>query len=676
MFETLLNADIQAALLAVLTWVALAVTVARRPVPRSPRRIRARAVVVLVLTGLAFAALAFRIVTTVLMGRHGYIFAADRVAVALPALAVPAVATGVWSVPAVLRAARAPAADSRIVAFTPRVVVPPLVGAVGAVAGLWTTFFMVLAEPLARPAATFHAGLLTLAAVLWWAQRRRWAEAAGGGYRRRRPLIVVARAVSALVVVGALVSAGTVAAAAASRLPSDMAMAGPGHAHGGGHVPLTVPDLAGPRRETPDVRVTLTAAARTVRLTSGTPVGVWAFNDRIPGPAIHVRQGQLLEITVVNRLPGVNLAVHWHGMDVPNAEDGVPGVTQDAVRPGDQYVYRFRAEDVGTHWYHSHQQSSVQVAKGLFGALIVDPPEQRRADRDWFLAMHSWTTGDRTVPAFGLADTLDRRRAQPGDRVRLRVLNSDRMTHAFSLTGTSFAVTAVDGNPVNGPVGITGRRLQIGAGGRLDVEFVMPDRPVRLTEVNDFVGALDRGVLISRDGTGNVAPDQPELDFDPTRYGAPAATAFGSDSAYTRSYSMIFDNELGFYDGRFTFKWAMNGRVFPDGPHLVVRTGDLVKLTFANRSHFDHPMHLHGHKMLVLSRDGRAVTGSPIWLDTVNVRVGEVWEVAFRADNPGIWMDHCHISEHAAKGGMMTHLSYEGVSTPYRVGPETPNIVE
>lgn len=107
-------------------------------------------------------------------------------------------------------------------------------------------------------------------------------------------------------------------------------------------------------------------------------------------------------------------------------------------------------------------------------------------------------------------------------------------------------------------------------------------------------------------------------------------------------------------------------------PTLTVREGDLVKVKIANRSHFDHPIHLHGHHVLVLSRNGKRVTGSPVWLDTVNVRVGEIWEVAFRADNPGIWMDHCHILDHAGLG-MMLHVAYDNVTTPYRMGRATPN---
>jgi FtsP/CotA-like multicopper oxidase with cupredoxin domain len=112
--------------------------------------------------------------------------------------------------------------------------------------------------------------------------------------------------------------------------------------------------------------------------------------------------------------------------------------------------------------------------------------------------------------------------------------------------------------------------------------------------------------------------------------------------------------------------------VFPNTPAQMVREGDLVKTTFVNRSFMDHPMHLHGHHVLVLSRNGERVSGSPWWSDTLNVAPGESYEVAFRADNPGIWMDHCHNLDHAAEG-MTMHLGYEGVTTPFEAGSETGN---
>ena len=677
MFETLLIADVQFAMLNVVVWTVAALLVGRRPRQRSPRRTRASAVTLLVLLGLGCLMVVGRIVTVGMMGSVSWLFAEDRVAVALPWLVVPAVAALAVTVPRVLTWARRATLDARRAAFTPGAVLPAQVAAVGAVVGLYTALFQVVPPPVLDTAFTIHGtvALVVIAGWLWQARRYRLATQPDGWPRRSLPFRAL-RAV-AVVVVLALAGGGLMTATAnASKLPDEMSMAdhhGGGHAHGKHAV--SVRSLTGPRDEEPDRRYTLVADEKTVRTASGRKIEVWAFNGQIPGPKLTVRKGELVEITVTNRLEKTNVAVHWHGVDVPNAEDGVPGVTQDAVKPGGTHVYRFRPDEVGTHWYHSHQQASVQVQKGLFGALVIEEPEPKPVDHDWFVPMHTWDVDGDEVPAFGLSDTLERRRAEPGERVRLRLLNSDRITHRFSLTGTPFRVTAIDGNAVRGATEIRDRQIVIGAGGRYDLEFTMPDRPVRLTETQDFVGALDRGLLISPDGRGTVKPSVPEEDFDPTTYGTPAKTPFGPDSDFDREYRMLFDNEIGFYDGKFTATWSINGRVFPDVPALTVREGDLVKVTFANRSHYDHPMHLHGHHMLVLSRNGKPVSGAPLWLDTVNVEVGEVWEVAFRADNPGIWMDHCHISEHVQLG-MMTHVTYENVTSPYRMGEKTGNIAE
>jgi FtsP/CotA-like multicopper oxidase with cupredoxin domain len=107
--------------------------------------------------------------------------------------------------------------------------------------------------------------------------------------------------------------------------------------------------------------------------------------------------------------------------------------------------------------------------------------------------------------------------------------------------------------------------------------------------------------------------------------------------------------------------------MFPDVPMYVVAEGDVARMTISNDSGDVHPMHLHGHHALVLSRDGVPASGSPWWTDSLNVEDGQTWEIAFLADNPGIWMDHCHDLEHAADG-LLGHLVYEGVDTPFRIG--------
>ena len=113
--------------------------------------------------------------------------------------------------------------------------------------------------------------------------------------------------------------------------------------------------------------------------------------------------------------------------------------------------------------------------------------------------------------------------------------------------------------------------------------------------------------------------------------------------------------------------WSINGHLWPDVPMYMVDEGDVVTMTISNSSGDVHPMHLHGHHAVVLSRDGKRATGSPWWIDSLNVEDGETFVIAFLADNPGVWMDHCHNLDHAAQG-LVAHLAYEGVTEPFTVG--------
>lgn len=128
----------------------------------------------------------------------------------------------------------------------------------------------------------------------------------------------------------------------------------------------------------------------------------------------------------------------------------------------------------------------------------------------------------------------------------------------------------------------------------------------------------------------------------------------------------MFDSKFTRVNGSPSLVNSVNGRAFPEIPTQFVRFGELVKFTVVSRGYESHPVHPHGHHVLVLSRNGVPSTGSPLWLDTFDVRPGEVWEVAMKADNPGVWMDHCHNLRHALEG-MVFHLTYGGVSTPFRM---------
>ncbi|MGW1032284.1 multicopper oxidase domain-containing protein [Streptomyces antibioticus] len=629
-----------------------------------------------------------------------------------------------------VQGAASPTPVARSAAADPRLVVPVRVG--GVAVGLGALFTL---HPPAPPYTGFlvlEVTLLALAAsgLVLLQQRRRAAVGVPGW----RPASRGRRLVRALAVVtcGALLVAGGYGLAAReSRLPDRMATA---HHHaydtGGGPGPGAAParsvaDLTGPSTGAADRRFTLTASARTVRLASGETVDALTFNGVLPGPELRVGKGELVEVTLVNQDVAEGVTVHWHGVDVPNAEDGVAGVTQDAVRPGGRHVYRFRANRTGTFWYHAHQQSSSAVARGLFGALVVTDEARQPAPSDGVdrtVVAHAWsvgTTRDGGSPVRGSGgalsgrnglggdlrtafgdDTGERReRVAAGTPVRLRLVNADNCPRTYALTGTSFKVAAIDGNEVSAPSDLDGTLLRVAGGGRYDLTFRQPRGAVRLTVTGDanagagsqgFEGCGEDGaygthgtrespsLILAPDATAEApAADTDAPLFDPLHYG----TATGprpltpGDDGFDRDFRMVLGNSVGFYDGAPMMLWTVNNAVYPDIPSLLVQEGDLVRVTFLNRSLDDHPMHLHGHRMLVLSRDGERADGSPWWTDTLNVAPGERYEIAFRADNPGVWADHCHNLDHA-RDGMVLHLAYDGVSSPYETGASTGNTPE
>jgi FtsP/CotA-like multicopper oxidase with cupredoxin domain len=438
-----------------------------------------------------------------------------------------------------------------------------------------------------------------------------------------------------------------------------------GHGGSGGHAGhdtsgVSVAELTGPRDGTPDVTATLTARQGSVRLASGERIEGYTLNGTTPGPRLEATQGDLVEFTLVNKDVEGGATLHWHGVDVPNAEDGVAGVTQDAVPVGGRHVYRFVAPDAGTYWFHSHQVSHKQVRGGLFGTLVIHPPtaEAEPAGTDVVAAVHTYD-GIRTLNG---RSGLTRVEAAPGETARVRVVNTDNGATPVWVTGASYRVVAVDGFDLTGPSAVRGKTVLVPAGGRADLEVVVPAGGARV----DVAG--DTALVLGPRGT-RVRPDEePAQRLDLLTYGKPAALPFDPQRA-ARRFDFDIGRRPGFLDGRPGFWWTVNGHMFPDVPMFIVDEGDVVRMTISNGSGDSHPMHLHGHHAVVLSRDGVAATGSPWWVDSLQVEDGESYEVAFVADNPGIWMDHCHNLPHAVEG-LIAHLAYNGVSEPFKVGHE------
>jgi len=509
-----------------------------------------------------------------------------------------------------------------------------LTAAYAALAGLGMTFLV--GYPLTWGVALITVALVGLAVLL---TARVLAEDAAPESTRRR----FSRRQVLTLAGGAALAGGTALALAPTRAVSRH------HQH------VSVADLRGALSPAPGGTIrrhVVTARTTTVRLASGRQLKAWTYDGQLPGPAITATQGDLIEVTLRNADIDDGVTIHWHGYDIACGEDGVPGLTQNWVAPGEQFVYHFRADQVGTYWYHTHQASAVGVRMGLYGTLVVHPREGTAESLDLTLPVH--TLDDAVL--IGSQDGRTQRAVAPGTTVRLRLVNTDSEPHRFALTGTPFRVVAVDGRDLNGPDEVRELALRLPAGGRYDVTFAMRATSVALVVDDD----PDRGLLLSGQGeqpSGNVA-EWPELDL--LGYGKPAAQPFEAD----RHFTLVLDRGLAMVDGRPTYAYTVNGRGHPSIPDQLVAEGDLVRFTVVNRSLANHPWHLHGHPVLVLSRNGVRRTGSPLWVDTFDVRPGEVWEVVFRATNPGMWMNHCHNLPHADQG-MMLRLVYDGITSPF-----------
>ncbi len=414
----------------------------------------------------------------------------------------------------------------------------------------------------------------------------------------------------------------------------------------------------------------------------GPQTAVWGYNDSVPGPEIRVRQGDRLSVVVENDLPQ-ETTVHWHGLRIPHAMDGVPHLTQPPIQPGQQFRYAFQAPDAGTFWYHPHVRSSEQQGRGLYGVLIVEESTPPPVDRDVTWVIDDW----RLTEDAAISETFDHPRdlshdgrlgnvatlngqdsetfaVRAGERLRLRIVNTaNARIFALRFEGHSPLVIALDGQPT-APHAPPENRLVVPPAGRVDVILDMegepggryavmdgfyPQRSYQYLElVYDPAEPLRESPL---DAAAALAPNpipEPKLAEAQRHEVVLAGGAMGG------MRSAILDGRsLDIRDLAQRGKvWAMNGMVAHGQvmePLFVFQQGRTQVLSIRNDTAFPHPMHLHGHSFRWLSRNGRPVPGTP-WLDTVLLEAEDRVEVAFVADNPGDWLFHCHVLEHMQAG--------------------------
>ena len=406
---------------------------------------------------------------------------------------------------------------------------------------------------------------------------------------------------------------------------------------------------------------------------------IWSFEGSAPGPEIRIAQGARVQRRVVNDLPDPT-STHWHGVRIENAMDGVAGLTQDAIRPGDGFDYDFVAPDAGTFWYHSHNRSFEQVARGLYGALIVEEPDPIDIEHEEVLVLDDWLIDPETAQiagAFGGMHDLSHagrignyvttngtnnvtRKVKRHDRMRLRLINaSNARIFQLALDGLEGWIVAQDGMPLAAPGRVEGAFL-LAPAQRIDLivdvtaetgsagHIVRTDRNERFSQIAFTVtGEQTRA---RREAPG---PLPPNASVTPDLASAKDLRLFMEGGAMGGLRSAMMGGRMSSMRdiaqaGNF---WAFNGAVggMDGAPLAELSRGETVRLKITNDTAFPHAMHLHGMHFHEIERDGSLGA----LRDTTLLDRGDVREIAFVADNPGKWLLHCHMLSHAASG-MMT----------------------
>ena len=223
---------------------------------------------------------------------------------------------------------------------------------------------------------------------------------------------------------------------------------------------------------------------------NGEIIESWGYNGQLPGPEIRVTEGETVRIIFTNELP-VATTVHWHGVDLPNEMDGVPGYTQDPIEPGETFVYEFDAYPAGTRFYHTHGShhgdEAEQIDMGLAGAFVVEPREFDEPDLDYTMVLTE-RIRDGIYPINGaIYPDTEFLSVREGDRVRVRMINAGSSTfHPMHLHGHQFRVVATDGNPVPEPAQLTRNTLPLLPGETYDIEFIADNPGVWLFHCHEL----------------------------------------------------------------------------------------------------------------------------------------------------------------------------------------------
>ncbi len=411
----------------------------------------------------------------------------------------------------------------------------------------------------------------------------------------------------------------------------------------------------------------------------GKTIPAWGINEQVPGPVIRAKKGDTLVVRLKNMLSEPTI-LHWHGIRMPAAMDGT-GEVQKPIQPGEEFEYRFDLPDAGSFWYHSHHNETVQMERGMYGAIIVEDEADPVVDAEKLFMiddMKLTANYEFTRPSWALPRLIEKHDGRQGDTLlingkvdpvvnihagqieRWRFINSSSARYfKLHLGGKPFMIIGTDGGLIEKTVLVTealitpGERIDIVVGPFKEGE-TFPIEALSYNRVTFLKPKKQRFASIE------VLEEKPSVALIPDvlRTIEPLAP---QDAPVNRTVKLSVGPSI-----KNVLDFKVNGGLHVQDKPVII--GDLQVWEVNNVSLMDHPFHLHGFFFQVLEINGKAPEYKA-WKDTINLTPRTKVKIAWMPDNrPGKWMYHCHILEHHA-AGMMANFEVIDGSQPYQASP-------
>lgn len=420
------------------------------------------------------------------------------------------------------------------------------------------------------------------------------------------------------------------------------------------------------------VEVDLVAQATSIALQSGEPTAMLGYNGLVPGPLLHARIGDRVIVHFTNALDEPT-TIHWHGLRISDQMDGSPMI-QSPVQPGETFTYDFIVPDAGTFWYHTHLHQIEQLERGLYGAIVVHETEFPVFSTERiFVADDIRLTAQNQVSSF-LTSGPDIGMGRVGNTLlvdgveapmplsiprgaieRWRFVSANNaLSYGLRFRGADVRVIGTDGGLLPSAFSLADvedGRVEIAAGQRYDFE---------VRSQADATEVVIEALILVADAEGNVSEEPFELvvaavdgEVEAEEPVYPVVTLPPTDVAPSESLEWALSG--GVVAGQVEF--TINGEsvfVGDNHEHVIIDTFEPnvpVAITIRSNVSPAHPFHVHGQFFQIIERGGQPVF-EPGLRDTVHVRGAESATILSYFENPGRWMVHCHISEHAENGMM------------------------